>query len=250
MAPARKDQLRKGDRTRLRLKKAALKLFAQRGIENVSVRDIQVAAGQKNNGSIAYYFSSRDALIREILTDVAKVLDADNHRRLDALEARGGPQTVREVVEILLPIVDRDDPEGEEGRYQLQFFTSVLITRRDLLFEATADADGGTRRCYQHIIRLAPEIPPEIMRQRLQLMLLFALSAGASMEAGTEKHRSWSRMWGLKSAEPNLADMMAGMILAPVSGTTEAALLHGPRAEGGAADPAPEGAAAPPGSAA
>lgn len=224
MAAAHKDQLRKGDRTRLRLKKAALRLFAQRGIENVSIRDIQAAAGQKNNGSITYYFSSRDALIREIVADVAKVLDDDNNRRLDALEARGGPETVREVVEILLPIIDRPDVDSEDGQYQLQFFTSVLITRRDLLFEATTDADRATRRCFQHIVRLAPDIPREVMRQRLQLMLLFALSAGASAEAGKEQHGNWSNMWRQQSAEPNLADMMAGMILAPVSDETQSAL--------------------------
>lgn len=218
------DNLRKGERTRLHLKKTALKLFAQRGIENVSVRDIQVAAGQKNNGSITYYFSSRDALIREIVADVAAVLDEDNNRRLDLLEARGGPRSVREVAEILLPIVEREGEDSAEGHYQLQFFTSVLITRRDLLFEATEGADRATRRCFQHIVQLAPEMPRGILRQRLQLMLLFALSAGASMEAGKEDHRSWSRLWGQQSAKPNLADLMAGLIVAPVSDETLSAV--------------------------
>ena len=224
MTATENDQLRKGERTRLRLKKTALKLFAQRGIENVSVRDIQAAAGQKNNGSITYYFSSRDALIREIVGDVAAVLDADNNRRLDALEARGGPASVREVAEILLPIVDREGEDTTEGQYQLQFFTSVLITRRDLLFEATEGADRATRRCFQHIVRLAPEMPREIIRQRLQLMLLFALSAGASMESGKEDHRNWARLWGQQSAKSNLADVMAGMITAPVTEETRAAV--------------------------
>jgi AcrR family transcriptional regulator len=220
MPDGEREKLRKGERTRLRLKKTALKLFAQRGIENVSIRDIQAAAGQKNNGSITYYFSSRDALIREIVTDVAKILDNDNNRRLDALEARGGPTSVREVAEILLPVVEREPEEVEVWENQLQFFTSVLITRRDLLFEATVDADRATRRCFKHIVRLAPDMPREIINQRLQLMLLFALSAGASMESGKEGHRNWSSLWGQSSAEHNLADIMAGMIMAPVSQET------------------------------
>ena len=220
MPDREREKLRKGERTRLRLKKTALKLFAQRGIENVSIRDIQAAAGQKNNGSITYYFSSRDALIREIVSDVAKILDDDNNRRLDALEARGGPTSVREVAEILLPVVERGPEEVEVWENQLQFFTSVLITRRDLLFEATVDADRATRRCFKHIVRLAPDMPREIINQRLQLMLLFALSAGASMESGNEGHRNWSSLWGQSSAEHNLADIMAGMIMAPVSQKT------------------------------
>lgn len=211
-------ELRKGERTRLRLKKAALRLFVQRGLENVSIRDIQTAAGQKNNGSISYYFSSKDALLREIVADIARVLDEDNNRRLDALEARGGPTDIRQVAEILLPIVSRPASEFSEAeQYQLQFFTSVLITRRDLMFEATAGADRATRRCFAHIRRLAPEMPAEILRQRLQLMLLYGLTAGASMEAGRVDNRAWKSLWNQRSAEPNLADTMAGMITAPVS---------------------------------
>ncbi|WP_290685858.1 MULTISPECIES: TetR/AcrR family transcriptional regulator [unclassified Haematobacter] len=217
-------EMRKGERTRLRLKKTALRLFAQRGLENVSIRDIQTAAGQKNNGSISYYFSSRDALIRELVADIARILDEDNNRRLDALEARGGPCDVRQVAEILLPVMHRRDLGKSEAQYQLQFFTSVLITRRDLMFEATVGADRATRRCFAHIRRLAPQMPHEVLRQRLQLMLLYALSAGASMEAGRDDNRNWKGLWDQKSAEPNLADTMAGMIVAPVSPETLAAV--------------------------
>ena len=223
MAGPDQDQLRKGERTRRRLKKTALRLFAQRGLENVSIRDIQAAAGQKNNGSITYYFASRDALIREIVADVAAVLDQDNNRRLDALEARGGPTSVREVAEILLPIVRRGEKDEQNDLDQLLFFTSVMISRRDLLFEATADADRATRRCFHHILRLAPEMPKEIINQRLHLMLLFALSAGASMESGKDGRRNLSSLWDRASAEHHLADIMAGMITAPVSAKTLAA---------------------------
>lgn len=236
-------ELRKGERTRLALKKAALRLFAQRGLEEVSIRDIQAAAGQKNNGSISYYFSSRDALIREIVADIAAVLDEDNNHRLDALEARGGPHDIRQVAEILLPVVQRPGIDKREAQYQLQFFTSVLITRRDLMFEATAGADRATRRCFAHIRRLAPTMPPEILRQRLQLMLLYALTAGASMEAGKTDDRNWHTLWDQRSAEPNLADTMAGMIMAPVSAETLAGV--GKRRSDDAAAPV-EGAGPPP----
>ena len=142
---------------------------------------------------------------------------------IDALEARGGPTSVREVAEILLPIVRRGEKDEQNDLDQLLFFTSVMISRRDLLFEATADADRATRRCFHHILRLAPEMPKEIINQRLHLMLLFALSAGASMESGKDGRRDLSSLWDRASAEHNLADIMAGMITAPVSAKTLAA---------------------------
>jgi AcrR family transcriptional regulator len=217
-------ELRKGEKTRLRLKRTALRLFAQKGLENVSIRDIQAAAGQRNNGSISYYFASRDALIRELIADIARIMDENNNRRLDTIEARGGPESVRQVAEILLPVVQRPGRGGPAARFQLQFFASVLITRRDLLFEATAGADRATRRCFGHIRRLAPEMPPEILRQRLQLMLLYALTAGASMEAEHSDNRNWKGLWDQQSAAQTLADTMAGMITAPVSPETLAVL--------------------------
>ena len=212
-------QLRKGERTRRTLKSVALKLFAERGVENVSIRDIQVAAGQKNNGSITYYFASRDALIRELVSDVGKVLDKGNNDRLDALEAKGGPRKVREVMEILLPSLPVPQ-EPSEKRYMLRFFSSVMISRRELLFEATAGQDRGTRRCFAHIRRLAPAMPAEILQQRLMLVLLYGLSAGASMEAALEDQDVWKNLWGQASAKSNLSDTMAGIILAPVSEET------------------------------
>ena len=44
------------------------------------------------------------------------------------------------------------------------------------------------------------------------------------MESGKEGHRNWSSLWGQASAEHNLADIMAGMIVAPVSESTLAAV--------------------------
>lgn len=215
------EKLRKGERTRRTLKKAALQLFAERGLNNVSIRDIQVAAGQKNNGSITYYFASRDALIRELVTDVGKVLDAANNERLDALEAAGGPKTLREVTDLLLPSFPLPDTaEDETADYSMRFFSTVLISHRDLLFEATAGQDRATRRIYAHIRRLAPQMPAELLQQRLMLVLLYSLSAGASMEAAQADHQAWKHLWGNRSARSNLIDTMTAIITGPVSEET------------------------------
>ena len=40
------------------------------------------------------------------------------------------------------------------------------------------------------------------------------------MESGKEGNRNWSSLWNQASAEHNLADIMAGMITAPVSDKT------------------------------
>src|SRR4051812_33621466 len=85
-----------------RLKRVALRLFAERGMHGVTVREIASAAGQKNHAAIAYYFGSKEGLAREILEDRARLIDESRNQALDEIEARGGPVQVREVVELIV----------------------------------------------------------------------------------------------------------------------------------------------------
>jgi AcrR family transcriptional regulator len=210
----------KGERTRQRIKSAALKLFAQRGLNGVSVRDINAAAGQKNAGSINYHFSSRDDLIRELVFDVAKILDVAHNANIDALEAAGGPRTIREVVEILVQTPSMPDGRCAKDDYSSRFMNMVLISHREMLFEAMRGQDRGTRRCLAHIRRMAPEMPAEILQQRLMLVIIYLITAASSREAALVDRSAWENLWGHKSARDNLADTVVGIVCAPVSSET------------------------------
>jgi len=222
----------KGERTRQRIKAAALKLFAQHGLNGVSVRDINQAAGQKNAGSINYHFSSRDDLVRELVFDVATILDNSHNARITALEAAGGPNSIREVVQILLdtPSISDDHPVADD--YSLRFFNLVLISHREMLFEAMRGQDRGTRRCLEHIRRMAPDMPAELLQQRLMLVINYLITAASSREAAQADRSAWENLWGRESARDNLADTVVGIICAPVSDETMESLKRESRSAG------------------
>ena len=73
-------------------------LFAQRGVDGVTVQEIVNAAGQRNNAALHYHFGSKEELIRQMVVDGAAVLDGRRREMLDEMKARGGPATIRDVM--------------------------------------------------------------------------------------------------------------------------------------------------------
>lgn len=99
--------------TRLAILRAAEKLFAERGVDAVSLREVSAAAGQANNSAVAYHFGDREGLIDAILERHSTPIQMRYDAQLELMERQGGI-SLRTLVEILvLPIVAKlDDPDG------------------------------------------------------------------------------------------------------------------------------------------
>ncbi|MEI7929562.1 MAG: helix-turn-helix domain-containing protein, partial [Verrucomicrobiales bacterium] len=72
---------------KLRLAEAAEELFAERGFESVSVRDITKRAGM-NIASINYHFGSRDGLVAGVMIRYITPINDERLARIEALERR------------------------------------------------------------------------------------------------------------------------------------------------------------------
>ncbi len=113
-----------GDATRQRILKAAERLFAKRGIDAVSIRDITDAA-KVNSASIHYHFGSKSGLVDAMLARWAGQLVARRGQLLDAIEKLPEPQ-VRDVVEVLVwPMVELGGPRRGGGGY-VGFLAAVM----------------------------------------------------------------------------------------------------------------------------
>src|SRR5271155_4051745 len=53
--------------TRELLLDAAARLFAERGVDNVSIADIVRSADQRNTSAVHYHFGSRDEILRAVM---------------------------------------------------------------------------------------------------------------------------------------------------------------------------------------
>lgn len=215
--------------TRDLLKIAARRLFALRGYDGVSVRDIVVAAGQRNSGSLHYYFGSKDDLARELVADGAKLIDDRRNAMLDAIEARGGPRHLREIIGCLVwPSTDLAGDGSlppKEDTY-IRFITMLQMSHRQMFMDALEGKwASGYDRALDHIRALLKDIDADLVNQRLMLMSLYLRAAMSSREAALEGGTS-HRVWSAEATMENFIDTVEGMLKPKPSKVTQAALTR------------------------
>jgi len=117
MTTALVDPTTAGAQTQARLLDAAERLFAERGIDAVSVRAVNAAAGA-NVAAVHYHFGSKEQLVAAVLRRRMDVLGERRLAMLSALPADRPPE-VRAVVEALVvPLAELSaDPAGSGRAY-------------------------------------------------------------------------------------------------------------------------------------
>lgn len=202
---------------REQIKQAALRLFAQRGVDGVTVRAIVAASGQKNHGSISYYFGTKEALIRELVADGARVIEQRRSACLDSIESRGGPASIREIIEALVyPSFDiMRELGGEEDNY-IRFITLLSLTHRDLFIEALENRwNSGYLRCLDHLRALMPGLPEHVKNRRMVFMEAYLNSVISLRERALGNPSRRSRMWTSDEAIQDLVETIIALLQAP-----------------------------------
>ncbi|NKZ03408.1 TetR/AcrR family transcriptional regulator [Actinomadura latina] len=139
--------------TRERLLDAAEALYAARGVDTVSLREILQEAGARNATAVQYHFGDRAGILRAIFARHAPDVEARRHALLDAYE--DGEQGVRPLAEALVrPLAAR--LADASGRAYLQIWADVVNRPNPLVPVAVLDdpseaASGGA----------APEARPD-----------------------------------------------------------------------------------------
>ena len=202
--------------TRTRIKDAARKLFAEKGVEAGTVRDIVAAAGAKNGGSLNYYFGSKDGLVAELVSDVLRTATEGWLKALSELDRQGGPKCVRDVIEVMI-YGSMESTLKETEPDSARFLASVLFTRRRMVRDLMQRLDYLVfERLLAYIAEQRPDMPPEVMRQRLIFLAWYVISIQAAWESSIASGRK-SREWTDFDPLVNLIDTATGMIEAPIA---------------------------------
>lgn len=217
---AAKEPNTRDELTRDKIKAAAQRLFATHGIDGVSVRDIVKAAGAKNGASLHYYFGSKDGLISELVADGARRSEGGRQRALQELDANGGPKSASDIVRLLVEVeigkhreVDEADPIGLG---HMRFIVALQINHRRIM-QSVLDGEQNTAylKCLAHLRRFMPELPAEVVNQRLIFMYIMLTTTLAAREAAFENDPTGGKLWSSPHALENLIASITGILEAP-----------------------------------
>ncbi|MFB9952965.1 TetR/AcrR family transcriptional regulator [Rhizobium puerariae] len=147
-----------------RVLEVAARLFAEQGIDAVSVRDITGAAGV-NLGTINYHFGSKENLIHEVFETLLAPLQERRLALLDQIEAQAGdgPLDLELVLRAIVEPTIRSSI-GQEGAvvYLPRLMFQVYAVARPFLGEKNSELnDRVAKRFIDAISRAAPGVPYE-----------------------------------------------------------------------------------------
>ena len=206
----------RGD-TRLRLITAAEKLFGDRGIHAVTLKDINAAAGQRNESALHYHFGSKSALVEAILTLRTRDIDQKRLELVEALLASGQEKDLSAILKAMfLPMMELLG--SEKGVRFIRFLAQVLNDPDfDLPDMALRGSLPGVIKANGLLVAALGDITPEIVIQRQRFIVEMGVS---SLAIWSRHHDSVNEEASRELFISNLLDSIAGFLTAPVSEET------------------------------
>lgn len=197
-----------------RVKAVACYMFAIRGVDGVTIREILTAAKVKNAGAVGYYFGSKENLVRQILLDGTQEIDRRRGQLLDTLVETGRPMKVRDIVNVLIHAVT-DQPEIEERRF-ICLSLMVSMTHRELYLTTMFESSNGNfSRCIALLKDLMPDMPASAKHQRLMFMKSNMAMALARREAARSSGGNELTDWALDHTTDQYIRAETAMLSAP-----------------------------------
>lgn len=204
----------RGSETRKLILATAERLFAERGVNAVSNRQIGEAAGQGNIAAVSYHFGSKIDLIRTIARGHAEQVEQVRIRMLPGVM---GSAEVRDWVACLVrPITEHMAALGSPTWYA-RFAAQVMAD--PVLHQATVD-DSTSSPTVQALLeglnRCLPDLPDVVHTERgvmaRHLIVQMSVERERALAEGLPTLQS---SWG--ELTTRLIDAITGLWLAPVT---------------------------------
>jgi AcrR family transcriptional regulator len=202
--------------TKEQIIRTAERLFAARGVDGVSLRQIGAAAGNGNNSAVQYHFGSKDQLVQEIFE--YRLPNLQERRRI--LTAARRPDDLRSWVECyVLPILEHS--EEKESHYLCFIATLQQQARRDIFERIPEEYQAWTRVFRERVAAALPHLPESLRAHRITQAMAFTVHAAADRQRARAQEQM---LVPFAVFVTDLLDGLLGFLQAPVSPGALAAL--------------------------
>lgn len=211
----------RSEATKNAIMRAAEKLTAKSGVENLSIKEIVSAAGQKNESALQYHFKNLSSLLSAIHKERALQIQAERAARLTAVLERSPAPALRQLCTLMVePTFQLARADVEFRRYVKAFGHQLAITDASpLKVVSTKGGGGASGQQIGDLLRQAlPHLEESDYRRRMEAAIMLC---SASMYHQARQQNSFR---GPQSDLflHSLIDALVGLLSAPVSPETQA----------------------------
>ena len=204
--------------SRERLILTAERLFAERGIDGVSLRELNQAAGQKNVSGLQYHFGTKADLLAAVFAHRQPEIEARRQAMLAEMKAAGEMSDLRLLLgAMVVPFAEQlDSGRNERGyvRFIAQLYSHPSIREFDL-------SSASYRRAYRAAQRLLlAEFPAKLVKRRLGLQVGHFVHALADLEGRVVRRGRPATPKHIQLFVNDLLDTAIGALTARVSPAT------------------------------
>ena len=197
--------------TRARLVEAAERLFAEHGVDGVSLREITREAGAKNAVAIQYHFTDRAGMVRAVLDKHMPSVEARRHALLDQYEA-DGVHDLRALAGALVRPLAAELSEPAGGREFLRIHADLLNRPRPSVDPGALEDPGHSLFRWRALVDPFLEPAAARLHRRFTAVVFTAVELGRRARATP---RTDDRLF-----VSHLVDIVAAILATPVSDET------------------------------
>ncbi|MGH9212180.1 MAG: TetR/AcrR family transcriptional regulator [Acidimicrobiales bacterium] len=201
-----------GANTKVRLIEAAERLFAEHGIDGVSLREVNRASGARNAIAVQYHFADRAGVVRAILDKHVPGIEAERHALLDRYEG-GGTRDLRTLAAALVRPLATKLADADGGPAFLQIYADLLNRPKPVVtplpFDGPHDSSINRWRAL-----LEPLIEQDAVRLHRRFTALLHATFELARRARSGPHAD-DRLF-----TSYVIDVVAAILAAPVSDET------------------------------